>query len=129
MTGGEHGRALAELLAELKRRSGHSYERIGAKAQLSRSTVHRYCSGVTVPVAFGPLERIATVCRAGRDERAKLFRLWERADAARGRDAASAPPVPAPGKRNRMGWWPRRLRWKRSCRVPSPLGSPRWPSR
>ncbi|MFI9448759.1 helix-turn-helix domain-containing protein [Amycolatopsis sp. NPDC052450] len=97
MTGGEHGRALAELLAELKRRSGHSYERIGAKARLNRSTVHRYCSGVTIPVAFGPLERIATVCRAGRDERAKLFRLWERADAARGGTPRPRLPFRRPG--------------------------------
>ncbi|MFD5247594.1 helix-turn-helix domain-containing protein [Amycolatopsis sp. NPDC058340] len=109
MAGGEHGRALAELLEGLKRRSGHSYERIGAKAHLSRSTVHRYCSGVSVPAAFGPLERIATVCEAERDELSKLFRLWERADAARGGVASAPPapcPVPEPRRRNRVGWWP-----------------------
>ncbi|MBB5853607.1 helix-turn-helix domain-containing protein [Amycolatopsis umgeniensis] len=110
MAGGEHDRALAELLEELKRRSGHSYERIGAKAHLSRSTVHRYCSGASVPAAFGPLERIATVCGAGRDELSKLFRLWERADATRGNPAASALPVPepvaVPRVRSRAGWWP-----------------------
>ncbi|MFE6611761.1 helix-turn-helix domain-containing protein [Amycolatopsis sp. NPDC057786] len=109
MTGGGHGRALAELLEGLKRRSGHSYERIGVKAHLSRSTVHRYCSGASVPAAFGPLERIATACDAGRDELSALFRLWERADAARG-DVVSAPPapdpVPEPSARHRIGWWP-----------------------
>ncbi|WP_409495297.1 helix-turn-helix domain-containing protein [Amycolatopsis sp. cmx-11-12] len=110
MAGGDHDRALAELLEELKRRSGYSYERIGAKAHLGRSTVHRYCSGASVPAAFGPVERIATVCGAERDEMSKLFRLWERADAARGNGAASAlpapEPVPEPRVRNRTGWWP-----------------------
>lgn len=111
MAGGERDdRALAELLEELKRRSGYSYERIGVKAHLSRSTVHRYCGGASVPAAFGPLERIATVCGAERDELSKLFRLWERADVARGNGAASALPVPEPVSvpqvRNRPGWWP-----------------------
>ncbi|HET6703965.1 helix-turn-helix domain-containing protein [Amycolatopsis sp.] len=96
--GEEDARALAELLEELKRRSGYSYERIGVKTHLSRSTVHRYCRGSSLPAAFAPLERIATVCGADRGELSKLYRLWERADVARGNAATSAPfpPEPAP---------------------------------
>ncbi|WP_410655996.1 helix-turn-helix domain-containing protein [Amycolatopsis sp. lyj-112] len=118
MAGGEHDKALAETLEELKRSSGYSYERIGAKAHLSRSTVHRYCTGGSVPAAFGPLERIATVCGADRDDLSRLYRLWERADVARGDAATSAPsvpgqaPAPLPEREPviaaapRTRWWP-----------------------
>lgn len=72
--------ALAEFLSDLKARSGLSYEQLGRKTHLSRSSVHRYCTGRSVPSAFAPLEAIATACRADRLELAKLYRLWERAE-------------------------------------------------
>ena len=74
------GVALAAQLTELKTRSGLSYEQVGRKTHLSRSTVHRYCTGRSVPATFAPIEAIATACGAGREELAKLYRVWERAD-------------------------------------------------
>ena len=70
------GAALAAQLTELKTRSGLSYEQLGRKAHLSRSTVHRYCTGRSVPATFAPIEAIATACEAGREDLAKLYRLW-----------------------------------------------------
>ncbi|RSM53112.1 cobalamin ABC transporter substrate-binding protein [Amycolatopsis sp. WAC 01376] len=72
--------ALTALLTERKERSGLSYELLGRKVHLSRSTVHRYCTGRSVPATFAPIEAIATACGANREELAKLYRLWERAD-------------------------------------------------
>lgn len=83
---------LAAQLAELKQRSGLSYAQLGKKAHLSRSTVHRYCTGSAVPAVFGPIEAIANACGADRAELAKLYRLWERADL--GRAAVEDPPSP-----------------------------------
>ncbi|MFS8097964.1 helix-turn-helix domain-containing protein [Lentzea alba] len=79
MAGGGEAAALAFQLAELKRRSALSYEQLGRKAHLSRSTVHRYCTGSAVPPAFAPIEAIANACGADRAELTKLYRLWERA--------------------------------------------------
>ncbi|MCK9903043.1 hypothetical protein CC117_19625 [Parafrankia colletiae] len=73
---------LGELLAALKKRSGHNYEWLGRKVNASKSTVHRYCTGRSVPSEFGPLERIARTCGADSVEIAQLFRAWERATAA-----------------------------------------------
>ncbi|MFI7673294.1 helix-turn-helix domain-containing protein [Actinophytocola sp. NPDC049390] len=102
MTGGDPGGALTAALAELKRRSGLSYEQLGQKAHLSRSTAHRYCTGRGVPATFAPVEAIAIACRADRDELARLYRQWERA--ALGRTTApppEPPPVAAPRSRHR----------------------------
>ncbi|MEU9691911.1 helix-turn-helix domain-containing protein [Amycolatopsis japonica] len=71
---------LAALLTEHKQRSGLSYEQLGRKVHSSRSTVHRYCTGRNVPATFAPIEAIATTCGASREELAKLYRAWERAD-------------------------------------------------
>ena len=79
------GVALTALLTELKHRSGLSYEQLGRKTHLSRATVHRYCTGRSVPATFAPVEAIATACQASAEDRAKLYRLWERANL--GRDA------------------------------------------
>jgi hypothetical protein len=73
---------LSELLAELKQRSGRSYESIGRKVNISRSTVQRYCTSHSVPAEFGSLERIARVCGADKDEIVRLFQLWKHAAAA-----------------------------------------------
>ncbi|GAB3439654.1 helix-turn-helix domain-containing protein [Actinophytocola sediminis] len=88
--------ALTAALTELKRRSGLSYEQLGRKAHLSRSTVHRYCTGLSVPTTFAPIEAIATACQADREDLAKLYRLWERADLDRDTTADALIPVDAP---------------------------------
>jgi hypothetical protein len=79
MAGGPRPTELGELLEQLKVRSGRSYESIGRQIHLSKSAVHRYCTGAGVPREFGVVERIALACGASRDEMALLHRLWLRA--------------------------------------------------
>jgi transcriptional regulator with XRE-family HTH domain len=72
------GAALAAQLTELKTRSRLSYEQLGRKAHLSRSTVHRYCTGRNVPATFAPIEAIATACGAERESRARFAEISRR---------------------------------------------------
>ncbi|MET9966346.1 helix-turn-helix domain-containing protein [Streptomyces sp. NPDC006356] len=72
---------LADLLQELKERSGRSYTALASRTGLSRSSVHRYCQGLTVPASFGVVERIARVCGAGQEDLDRLYSAWTRADA------------------------------------------------
>lgn len=102
-------RQFADLLTELKDRRGYSYETLARKAHMSRSSVHRYCRGIIIPVEFGTAEKIARLCGASTRELADLYRLWVAAsvpdtDAAAEEDeevpgapAAVAPnPAPSP---------------------------------
>ncbi|MCP3803661.1 tetratricopeptide repeat protein [Allokutzneria sp. A3M-2-11 16] len=70
---------LAERFSELKQRSGRSYDVLAKRAGISRSVLHRYCSGAAVPTEFGFAERFAKVCGADRDELIELHRMWVRA--------------------------------------------------
>ena len=72
----ESGGALAHLLVELKKRSGLSYSELGRKAHLSSSTLHRYCSGATVPPDYHTVVGIATACEATDAELVELLRCW-----------------------------------------------------
>lgn len=83
---------LSEFLTQLKQRSTHSYEWIGKRAHLSKSTVQRYCSGQSVPREFGTIERVATLCGATHEDIAQLFRLWELAVSALPPAAGDGPP-------------------------------------
>lgn len=76
MTAGRGGSELAELLEELKQRSGRSYAALAHRTGLGRSTVHRYCLGTTVPRTFGVVEKVARVCGADRAELDRLYRAW-----------------------------------------------------
>ncbi|MFI7230414.1 helix-turn-helix domain-containing protein [Nonomuraea angiospora] len=76
MAGVSHQDELGQLLREIKERSGRSYEWIGKRINASKSTVHRYCSGQSIPPNFATVELIATACRADRDELVRLHRLW-----------------------------------------------------
>jgi transcriptional regulator with XRE-family HTH domain len=96
MSGGGESAALGVRLTELKQRSGLSYEQLARKTHLSRSSVHRYCNGHSVPATFAPVEAIATACRASRDDLAKLYRLWERADLGRATGIEVEPVVAEP---------------------------------
>ena len=89
---------LGDSLAELKRRSGRSYEWIGKRVNLSKSAVHRLCAGQSVPPEFGRIEQVARACGAGADDIAGLFALWRQA-ITEDRHSESAPSVagsPAP---------------------------------
>ncbi len=75
--------------------SGLSYDRIGRKVHLSKSAVHRYCTGASVPREFGVVERIALACGASRHDMAVLYQLWLRATTPVA-DAGADSPSPAP---------------------------------
>ncbi|MFF2717306.1 helix-turn-helix domain-containing protein [Streptomyces sp. NPDC058011] len=49
---GRHRRGGAGLVRALKARDGRSYEAPGRRLSVSASTLHRYCSGATVPEEF-----------------------------------------------------------------------------
>lgn len=82
--GGECAReALAERLRELRAGSGRTYASLARRIGVSASTLHRYCTGQTVPAEFAPVERLARLCGRTPEERESLHRLWLRADADR----------------------------------------------
>ncbi|WP_329383496.1 helix-turn-helix domain-containing protein [Streptomyces sp. NBC_01716] len=87
-------RAFAELLTELKNRSGQSYGALAAKLHVSTSTLHRYCNGDAVPADFAVAERFGRLCGAKGEEFVELHRRWILADEAR-RRSRSAPPANA----------------------------------
>lgn len=70
---------LGEGLDALKRRSGRSYAALAHRTGLSRSSLHRYCQGLTVPGTFGAVESIARACGADGQEVDRLYRAWRRA--------------------------------------------------
>ncbi|MFD9029752.1 helix-turn-helix domain-containing protein [Streptomyces sp. NPDC059567] len=81
----------ARLVRALKARDGRSYEALGRRLSVSASTLHRYCSGTTVPEEFAVVDRLALLCGADEEERRALEVAWTRADGAR------RPPAPEPG--------------------------------
>ncbi|WP_432059685.1 helix-turn-helix domain-containing protein [Streptomyces sp. S1] len=81
----------ARLVRALKARDGRSYEALGRRLSVSASTLHRYCSGATVPEEFAVVDRLALLCGADEEERRALEAAWIRADGAR------RPPVPEAG--------------------------------
>ncbi|WP_369015613.1 helix-turn-helix domain-containing protein [Dactylosporangium matsuzakiense] len=89
---------LAQRLTSLKEATGCSYTELAGRAALSRSTVHRYCSGAAVPPDFDTVSRLARACGADRGELLDLHRMWVLAAArpATGKPAEPAPP-PEPG--------------------------------
>ncbi|MER5225684.1 helix-turn-helix domain-containing protein [Streptomyces flaveus] len=73
----------AACLRSLKERSGLSYAALAAKAGASGSSVHRYCSGTSVPQDYGTVHCLAVACGAAPEELRTLHKLWALADAAR----------------------------------------------
>ncbi|MYW16205.1 helix-turn-helix domain-containing protein [Streptomyces sp. SID2955] len=96
MSRGTSEGGFAELLRELKNRSGHSYGTLAKRLHMSTSTLHRYCNGDAVPTDYAPVERLARLCKATPDELVDLHRRWVLADAGRGRKAPA--PEPAAGE-------------------------------
>ncbi|MFJ9582112.1 helix-turn-helix domain-containing protein [Streptomyces sp. NPDC101191] len=81
----------AGLVRALKARDGRSYQALGRRLSVSASTLHRYCSGATVPEGFAVVDRLALLCGADEEERRALAVAWTRADGTR------RPRVPEPG--------------------------------
>ncbi|MEU7280987.1 helix-turn-helix transcriptional regulator [Streptomyces sp. NPDC045431] len=87
----------AGLVRTLKARDGRSYEALGRRLSVSASTLHRYCSGATVPEGFAVVDRLALLCGADEEERRALEAAWTEADRARRRTASPVPsPAPVP---------------------------------
>ncbi len=90
--------AFARRLREIRDGSGRSYGALARRVGVSASTLHRYCSGSTVPMEFAPVERLARLCGCAADDVVELHRLWVRADADRRRrqeNGAGAVDTPA----------------------------------
>ncbi|MFI7703852.1 helix-turn-helix domain-containing protein [Nonomuraea sp. NPDC049480] len=66
VAGTSHSENLAPVATAAEERSGHSFEWIGRQVDASKSTLHRYCSGESIPPNFGMVEQIALACVAGR---------------------------------------------------------------
>ncbi|GAA2799638.1 helix-turn-helix domain-containing protein [Streptomyces showdoensis] len=86
----------ARLVRALKARDGRSYEALGRRLSVSASTLHRYCSGATVPEEFAVIDRLALLCGADEEERRALEAAWTLADGARRPPTAAPDPEPEP---------------------------------
>ncbi|MFF9867941.1 helix-turn-helix domain-containing protein [Streptomyces sp. NPDC013953] len=84
----------AGLVHALKARDGRSFEALGRRLSVSASTLHRYCSGATVPEEFAVVDRLALLCGADEEERRALEAAWTEADRARRRTASPVPAAP-----------------------------------
>ncbi|MGW1559928.1 helix-turn-helix domain-containing protein [Streptomyces sp. NPDC002144] len=73
----------AAYLRMLKERSGRGYDRLGKEAGVSGSSLHRYCSGLSVPADYRVVHAFAKVCGASAEELRELHRLWALADSER----------------------------------------------
>jgi hypothetical protein len=67
----------------LKNRSGLGFTQLGKRAGSSGSSLHRYCSGASVPADYRVVLAFAKSCGATPDELRDLQRLWAAADARR----------------------------------------------
>jgi transcriptional regulator with XRE-family HTH domain len=76
-------KAFARKLNELREASGRTYGSLARRAGVGASTLHRYCSGRTLPTEFAPVERLARLCGCQGEELVALHRLWILADAER----------------------------------------------
>ncbi|MFK0152031.1 helix-turn-helix domain-containing protein [Streptomyces sp. NPDC090493] len=90
MVASPHTEKFAARLRMLKDRSGRGYDRLGKEAGVSGSSLHRYCSGLSVPVDYRVVHAFAKVCGADAEELRELHRLWALADTDRDAPASVA---------------------------------------
>ncbi|MGY5013547.1 helix-turn-helix domain-containing protein [Streptomyces sp. 900105755] len=90
MVASPHTEKFAARLRMLKDRSGRGYDRLGKDAGVSGSSLHRYCSGLSVPVDYRVVHAFAKVCGADSEELRELHRLWALADTDRDAPAPAA---------------------------------------
>ncbi|MFF3404878.1 helix-turn-helix domain-containing protein [Streptomyces sp. NPDC002742] len=95
MVASPHAEKFAAYLRMLKDRSGRGYDRLGKEAGVSGSSLHRYCSGLSVPADYRAVHAFAKVCGAGAEELRELHRLWALADTDRDAPAVTAKDNPA----------------------------------
>ncbi|MFJ6084543.1 helix-turn-helix domain-containing protein [Streptomyces sp. NPDC092369] len=94
MVASPHTEKFAAHLRMLKDRSRRGYDRLGKEAGVSGSSLHRYCSGLSVPADYRVVHAFAKVCGASAEELRELHRLWALADT--DRDAPVVPVKDAP---------------------------------
>ncbi|MFJ8146392.1 helix-turn-helix domain-containing protein [Streptomyces sp. NPDC096048] len=88
--------ALAEALRELKERTPHSYDTLASRLNVSRSALHRYCTGRAVPPDFQVIELLARQAEAQDREISELYRKWDLA-------RESQPDIKDPAAQGRAG--------------------------
>jgi hypothetical protein len=103
-----HADKFAAYLRMLKDRSGQGYERLGRQAGASGSSLHRYCSGKSVPADYRVVHSFAKVCGASAEELRELHQLWALADAGR---VDEAPPEQVEAATGEDVGRPPRRRW------------------
>ncbi|MEV4315117.1 helix-turn-helix domain-containing protein [Actinocrispum sp. NPDC049592] len=86
----------AAYLRMLKDRSGRGFERLGKQAGISGSSLHRYCSGLSVPTDYRVVHTFGKVCGASAEELRELHQLWALADAERDVPEAAVEQPPPP---------------------------------
>jgi transcriptional regulator with XRE-family HTH domain len=89
---------LAAFLRMFKHRMDRSYEALAKRSGVSSSTLHRYCTGASVPADYGAVQRFARECGATPPELRELHRRWALADAARKDDSVEVRPHPRPAR-------------------------------
>jgi hypothetical protein len=94
----------AAYLRMLKDRSGRGFDRLGKQAGVSGSSLHRYCSGLSVPSDYRVVHSFAKVCGASADELRELHQLWALADAERDTPAPATPQDPPAEPTRRWRW-------------------------
>ena len=96
MVASPHTEKFAAYLRMLKDRSRRGYARLGKEAGVSGSSLHRYCSGLSVPADYRVVHAFAKVCGASAEELRELHRLWALADTDRDVPAETAKDAPEP---------------------------------
>lgn len=95
----------AAYLRMLKDRSGQGYERLGRQAGASGSSLHRYCSGKSIPADYRVVHSFAKVCGASTEELRELHQLWALADAGRVDDVPPEHVEPPHARSPRRRWY------------------------
>ncbi|MEU9477724.1 helix-turn-helix domain-containing protein [Streptomyces sp. NPDC048191] len=110
---------LAVMLSALKERSGLSYAELARRSYTTSSSLHRYCTGRSVPRDYGTVTAVARACGADAEELRQLAVCWAGAAAdahgtssdahgtssdSRGDGPGAAVPVPRPRRLRPRGW-------------------------
>ncbi|KND41721.1 helix-turn-helix domain-containing protein [Streptomyces stelliscabiei] len=98
MVASPHADKFAACLRMLKDRSGRGYDRLGKEAGVSGSSLHRYCSGLSVPTDYRVVHAFAKVCGASAEELREVHRLWALADTDRDTPAVTEEADPGPAE-------------------------------
>lgn len=92
----DHTERFAAYLRMLKGRSGLGFNQLGRLAGVSGSSLHRYCSGASVPQDYRIVLSFARSCGATGEEIRHLHRLWSAAEAVRRLEPVGPPPSVRP---------------------------------